>query len=492
MNICSYTPMGSYDLRGTNERFKLAYKYICYLLSRPSGGGGGGVFDATVDFSVNVNPNTGGTTFNPNTPALTTVLYVSTIDNSQWVYRSGSYVTYVSPFWTLSGNPSVGVNNFIGSTNNAALKFRTNNVQVGVFGTNGNFGVNVASPSEKLEVAGNVRYSGALMPNNSAGTAGQLLASGGASGPNTWVSTTGFWNIAGNAGTSGLGVVGTTDTQPLNIITDNVSRINIGSTGFIGLGTVANGTDRLLVSGTSLTAGTIKTNAGISIGSTPPSIGSYKIYVEDAGTVRTRTSTTSDPAAGLGRAFHEVNYNSLDGWRYGLNTGGVAGGYTPSMDFTIDELSSGTFRNVFRIQKTTGYVGIFAGSNIGNTIITPTEQLDVGGNIRCRGAFMPGNSAGTSGYKLISQGAGLPPIWVADPSGSGITVDEETPSGTIDGVNAVFTLAQTPLSGTTKLYVRGSRLKRTVDYTIATNVITIINALWIPGTGDTIVIDYKY
>jgi hypothetical protein len=37
-------------------------------------------FDATVDFSVNTNPNTAGTTFNPNTPNLATVLYVSTID----------------------------------------------------------------------------------------------------------------------------------------------------------------------------------------------------------------------------------------------------------------------------------------------------------------------------------------------------------------------------------------------------------------------------
>lgn len=39
-------------------------------------------FDATVSFSVNADPNTVGTTFNPNTPQLDTKVYVSTIDGS--------------------------------------------------------------------------------------------------------------------------------------------------------------------------------------------------------------------------------------------------------------------------------------------------------------------------------------------------------------------------------------------------------------------------
>lgn len=42
---------------------------------------------------------------------------------------------------------------------------------------------------------------------------------------------------------------------------------------------------------------------------------------------------------------------------------------------------------------------------------TPTEKLDVGGNIRVSGAFMPNNLPGTAGQVLISQGAATAPIW---------------------------------------------------------------------------------
>lgn len=50
-----------------------------------------------------------------------------------------------------------------------------------------------------------------------------------------------------------------------------------------------------------------------------------------------------------------------------------------------------------------GYVGIGT--------VYPTQQLDVVGNIKMSGAFMPNNSAGTAGQVLTSAGAGLPPTW---------------------------------------------------------------------------------
>lgn len=67
--------------------------------------------------------------------------------------------------------------------------------------------------------------------------------------------------------------------------------------------------------------------------------------------------------------------------------------------------------------------------------------------------------------------------------------DEETPSGTINGINTTFTLAHTPLSGSLKVYLNGIRLKNGNDYTLATTTITMIN---IPGTGDTLIADYRY
>ncbi|MBK5284151.1 MAG: hypothetical protein JJE25_02020 [Bacteroidia bacterium] len=49
-----------------------------------------------------------------------------------------------------------------------------------------NVGIGTASPSEKLDVLGNLKFSGALMPNNNAGTVGRILMSAGAGTPPTW------------------------------------------------------------------------------------------------------------------------------------------------------------------------------------------------------------------------------------------------------------------------------------------------------------------
>lgn len=50
--------------------------------------------------------------------------------------------------------------------------------------------------------------------------------------------------------------------------------------------------------------------------------------------------------------------------------------------------------------------------------------------------------------------------------------ENEVPSGTINGSNVNFSLTNTPISGTQKLYLNGMRLKATDDYTIASNTLT--------------------
>ena len=68
-------------------------------------------------------------------------------------------------------------------------------------------------------------------------------------------------------------------------------------------------------------------------------------------------------------------------------------------------------------------------------------------------------------------------------------VTEETPSGSINGSNVTFTLANTPTSGTLKLYLNGVRQKSGAgnDYTITTNTITMTTA---PVSGDVLIADY--
>lgn len=67
-------------------------------------------------------------------------------------------------------------------------------------------------------------------------------------------------------------------------------------------------------------------------------------------------------------------------------------------------------------------------------------------------------------------------------------VDDETPSGTINGSNTAFTLANTPIAGTVKIFLNGLRQKVANDYTISGSAITYLAA---PLTGDTLTADYR-
>jgi fiber protein len=69
-------------------------------------------------------------------------------------------------------------------------------------------------------------------------------------------------------------------------------------------------------------------------------------------------------------------------------------------------------------------------------------------------------------------------------------VTRETPTGTINGVNVTFTLANTPIAGTEEVYLNGILQEPGAgnDYTIATSTITMLTA---PGTGDRLRVTYR-
>lgn len=82
---------------------------------------------------------------------------------------------------------------------------------------------------------------------------------------------------------------------------------------------------------------------------------------------------------------------------------------------------------------------------------------------------------------------------VCGASGSGGTgfVDAEIPAGTLNGVNATFTLANTPNpSSSTAVYRNGLLLKQTGDYTITTNTILFVTGA-IPQPADSLLVSYR-
>src|ERR1035437_8677025 len=100
-------------------------------------------------------------------------------------------------------------------------------------------GIGNSAPAEALDVTGNLRFSGALMPNGLAGTTGYLLTSIGSNAAPIWDSTGNFyWRTWGNTGTSAAyNYLGTKDAQPLVFKTNNAERMRILATGQIAINT---------------------------------------------------------------------------------------------------------------------------------------------------------------------------------------------------------------------------------------------------------------
>jgi len=89
----------------------------------------------------------------------------------------------------------------------------------GLLSLNGtNVGVGTAAPAQRLDVSGNVQFSGALMPGGNAGTSGQILTSQGAGLPPTWQTPASIPLYGNNAQSVKLtSMVNTTSTSFVNM-----------------------------------------------------------------------------------------------------------------------------------------------------------------------------------------------------------------------------------------------------------------------------------
>lgn len=67
-------------------------------------------------------------------------------------------------------------------------------------------------------------------------------------------------------------------------------------------------------------------------------------------------------------------------------------------------------------------------------------------------------------------------------------IDDETPSGTINGSNTVFILSKTPIDNSLKVYRGGARQRVAQDYTISNKTITFTVA---PEVGEVLLADYR-
>ncbi|MDP4199654.1 MAG: hypothetical protein Q8922_03525 [Bacteroidota bacterium] len=149
----------------------------------------------------------------------------------------GSYATVLGGTNNnVSGNYSLafGIGALV-STDNTVVYYASGNTPAKV-------GVGTQTPAEALDIVGNLRFSGALMPNGLAGTPGYILQSAGASTPPVWASagSLGAWSTWGNSGTTPpFNYIGTSDAQAFVFKTYATERMRILSTGQVAINTTS-------------------------------------------------------------------------------------------------------------------------------------------------------------------------------------------------------------------------------------------------------------
>jgi len=133
---------------------------------------------------------------------------------------------------SITGNYSLAFGVGCNVTTNNTIVYYNNAATV-------KMGIGTVSPSEVLDVVGNVKFSGALMPNNNAGTSGYVLQSQGSGVAPIWSAASNlYWSTLGNTGTNPvINYIGTSDAQALVLRTNNTERMRTLSTGQVGIGT---------------------------------------------------------------------------------------------------------------------------------------------------------------------------------------------------------------------------------------------------------------
>ena len=250
-----------------------------------------------------------------------------------------------------------------------------------VQGSTSNVGVNNTSPSEKLDITGNIKFSGALMPGGSAGTAGQLLISAGAGAAPTWSDLSGSaWIINGNNVPS-VKSIGTTSAFDLPFITNNTEKMRLSSSGNLGVGTStfnATNPEKLVVDAGTTTS----VNAIVGKGS----IDNYlqlNIQNNSAG-----ASASSDVVATANNGSETTNYIDM-GINGGSNTSGVMGAANDGYLYNIGQnllvgtgtaakslifMTGGTTQSTNERMRITGSGLVGIGNN------NPTSTLSVTGS----------------------------------------------------------------------------------------------------------------
>ncbi len=279
---------------------------------------------------------------------------------------------------TVSGNYSMdfGYNGTVTQDSSIVFYVSGSTVKVGI----GN-----AAPSEALDITGNLKFSGPLMPNNLPGTSGYVLASTGSATPPVWTAPSNlYWNILGNSGTNpSTNYLGTSDLEPLVIRTNATERMRILTTGnvCIGVTTSSNQLHSLYTGTTDETAAIFGNATGAT---TNQAIG---IWGNASNTSSANTGTIGVLATGNGNTTAGQTNVALQ-----LNDGEFTMGRTteaPSVGTDVEPATSGS---AYSQQGPSGVIQLTLGGGNLSTVPPTAGSFQYLGAVTVNNQFATANS----------------------------------------------------------------------------------------------------
>lgn len=297
------------------------------------------------------------------------------------------------------------------------MEWRSSAATLDVVDKNGNLGLGVLSPTSKLHVAGTNPLTLNGVQTGVVSDSLLTIASGIVRKlPFSTVTSGTSWGLTGNAGTSyATNFLGTTDNTSLRFRTNNILGMVLDSTGNVGIGTAP-----------AFTAGTNQEQLLVDAGVTNSfnaivAKGTINNYLQlNVQNLSNGVNASSDVVATADNGSETINYVDL-GINSSTNTQAVMGAandaylYTTGNNFLIGTGTASkslVFMTGGTTQSTNERMRIDGTGNVGIGLTAPAQKLDINGNLKLSGTFMPGGAAGNAGEFLTSSGAGLTPTWI--------------------------------------------------------------------------------
>ncbi|MGI4750165.1 MAG: tail fiber domain-containing protein [Janthinobacterium lividum] len=160
--------------------------------------------------------------------------------NDSYLYSAGGSSSSTAGGNLYIGTSTTGKNlGLLTGGSTIGTSTAANNERLHIDGTTGYIGLGNIAPTQVLDITGNLKFSGSLMPNNDPGTAGYFLVSTGAGNTPIWFNASTYaWLATGNTGTTaGTNFIGTTDAKDFVVKTNNTEITRFTSGGNVGIGT---------------------------------------------------------------------------------------------------------------------------------------------------------------------------------------------------------------------------------------------------------------